>query len=468
MHRWLEAFRQTISRLSLFSRTFLLLVTLMLACLAVWAEVFLILEIEPRAIQNSKRITTSVNLTRSALMHASSTDIPTLLKELSKNESLDVIPRTSSDIIKPIPDERYWQTVSNLLKQHLGSNTVVAWSVNDRPDFWVSFSIEDEHYWLAMNRDELGLSGNYSWISWAFAATVFSLIGALISVRYINRPLARLVRHTQQISIGETPPPLPETGPPEIRNLNISFNRMTNDLRQTENDRELMIAGISHDLRTPLTRMRLEIELGPMPEASINAIDQDLQQIDHTIDQLLEYSRAAKIQDHPSTDISVSLKSILDRERLHTELTRHTLHSQIEPGLHVKIDPVSFQRIVLNLIDNAYRYASNAQGQSDVLVRLFVHHAYQGNNQNKMLALEVSDRGPGIAPEEASKMLRPFYRGNHARSGSTGTGLGLAIIERLLRQTDGELSLDRRPGGGLTVTVLWPIDTTIIHGSTTY
>ena len=460
LHRCLHAIQRVTSRLSLFTRTFLLLVALMLACLAAWAEVFVILEMDPRATQNSKRVTTAVNLTRSALTHATSTDIPNLLEELSQNEALDVIARAPSDLIQDIPDDRYWQKVASLLKQYLGQDTVVAWEVNARPGFWVSFAIDAEQYWLVLKREELRLSGNFEWLSWAIAAVVFSLIGALISVRYINRPLSRLVQHTHKIACGENPPPLPEQGPPEIRNLNASFNRMTHDLRQTESDRELMIAGISHDLRTPLTRMRLEIELSPMPESSIHAIDQDLEQIDHTIDQLLEYSRAAKVQEHPRTDVSATLEALLARERLHTDLTRHHLKSCIEPGLHAKIDPVSLRRIVMNLIDNAYRYGCNAQGQSDVLITLH-------SGGDKLIVLEVSDRGAGIAPEDASKMIRPFYRGDHARSGSTGTGLGLAIIDRLLRQTSGELSLIPRAGGGLTVRVLWPIDLAVINGGST-
>lgn len=460
LHRWIDAIQRSTSRLSLFTRTFLLLVALMLACLAAWAEVFVILEMDPRATQNSKRVTTTVNLTRSALTHAPSIDIPTLLAELSQNEAVDVIARSPADLIQGMPDERYWQKVAGLLKQNMGSKTVVAWEVNARPGFWVSFAIDNEQYWLVLKREELKLSGNFEWLGWAIAATVFSLIGALISVRYINRPLSRLVQHTRKIASGENPAPLPEQGPPEIRNLNASFNRMTHDLRQTESDRELMIAGISHDLRTPLTRMRLEIELSPMPESSIHAIDLDLEQIDHTIDQLLEYSRAAKVQEHPRTDVSTTLKALLARERLHTDLTRHHLNSCIKSEIYAKIDPVSLRRIVMNLIDNAYRYGCNAQGQSDVLVTLH-------SDADNWVVLEVSDRGAGIAPEDASKMIRPFYRGDHARSGSTGTGLGLAIIDRLLRQTNGKLALIPRRGGGLTVRVLWPVDLAIINSGTT-
>ena len=99
MHRCLLAIQRATSQLSLFTRTFLLLVALMLACLAAWAEVFVILEMDPRATENSKRVTTAVNLTRSALMHATTTDIPTLLEELSANESLDVIARQYTDVI---------------------------------------------------------------------------------------------------------------------------------------------------------------------------------------------------------------------------------------------------------------------------------------------------------------------------------------------------------------------------------
>ena len=133
-----------------------------------------------------------------------------------------------------------------------------------------------------------------------------------ISPHIVNRPLSRLARAAQVLSRGETPAPLPEQGPLEIRDLNASFNRMAKDLRQAEADRELMLAGISHDLRTPLARMRLEIELSGVSEDARQAIDEDLGQIDHSIGQLMEYARPAGTLPQLATDISAVLAELYD------------------------------------------------------------------------------------------------------------------------------------------------------------
>lgn len=449
MKIWLEQLRNAVSKLGLFGRTFILLVTLMLACLGSWVQVFIVLEREPRATQISKRVATSVNLTRSALTYAGGNDIPSLLTDLSRNEGIDVLPRTDKDVIGELPDDSYWELVASLLQHYLGAQTVMAWTVNNRPGFWIGVNISDEKYWLVFDREELSLTDGMDWLSWAVAAIILSLIGALISVRYINRPHARLARYAQMISRGETPPPLPDQGAREIRALNASFNRMAHELHQTDSDRELMIAGISHDLRTPLTRMRLEIELSSIPETALRAIDQDLQEIDQSIDQLLEYARASRPHAQPCINVSTALDTTIAREHLHTDLTLHHLSTVIEPDLYADIDPLSLRRIVLNLIGNAYRYGGNETGSSDITVKLYA-------KERETVVLEVSDRGGGVAPEDIAKLTRPFYRGNTARSGGAGTGLGLAIVERLLRQAGGSLELVQRTGGGLTARVHLP------------
>src|SRR5690554_2983031 len=167
------------------------------------------------------------------------------------------------------------------------------WSVNEIPGVWVSFEINEDKYWLVFEREQLALTAGVEWLGWGASALVLALIGAAISVRFVNRPLAQLAKVARQLARGETPSPLPEKGPAEIRDMNIAFNRMARDIRQTETDREIMLAGISHDLRTPLARMRLEIEMSQMSEEARQAIDEDLGQIDHSIGQLMEYARPA-------------------------------------------------------------------------------------------------------------------------------------------------------------------------------
>ncbi len=449
---WLDqcvkTWRLTSSHLGLFTRSFLLIALLMLCSLGAWLAVFLAMEIGPRATQMSKRVAASVYLTRTAMAYSTHENRPQMLRELSAHEGLDVYARLASDRVEALPAQEYWQKVALLLRQYLGAETMIAWEVNATPGFWVSFQIEDEKYWLAFEREEIGLTSTIEWMSWGAAALLLSLLGAALSVAYLNRPLARLARFARSLSRGDCPLPLPETGAREIRALNASFNRMAQDLRETESDRELMLAGLSHDLRTPLTRMRLEIELSAASEATRECIDQDLSQVDQSISKLMEYARAARPQSHTDLNVSTLLESILVRERSRLQALGGRLHASLAPQVHAHIESLSLQRIVANLLENAQRYGCGVDQPPDLTVTLTEDHAE--------LCLEVSDRGPGIAQADIVRVMRPFSRGDMARTGGAGTGLGLAIVERLTHQAGGSLSLMQRSGGGLTATVRLP------------
>ncbi|HLV29253.1 MAG TPA: HAMP domain-containing protein, partial [Burkholderiaceae bacterium] len=277
-------------RLGLFSRSFLLLASLMLVSLGAWLQVFFSMEEGPRARQMAQRVTTAVSITRSALVYAPTSVRPALLLDLATKESLRVQPREPSDVLEALPQSNYWDHVAAQIRDKLGAQTQVMWSVNQTPGVWVSFEINDDHYWLVFEREQLALTAGVEWLGWGATALLLALIGAAVSVRFVNRPLAQLAKVAQQLARGETPSPLPEKGPAEIRDMNIAFNRMARDIRQAEADREIMLAGISHDLRTPLARMRLEIEMSNVSDDTRSAIDEDLAQIDHSIDQLMEYA----------------------------------------------------------------------------------------------------------------------------------------------------------------------------------
>ena len=277
---------------------------------------------------------------------------------------------------------------------------------------------------------------------------LLSLVGAAVSVGFVNRPLSRLARAAQVLSRGETPAALPEQGPLEIRDLNASFNRMAKDLRQAEADRELMLAGISHDLRTPLARMRLEIELSGVSEDARQAIDENLGQIDHSIGQLMEYARPAGTLPQLATDISAVLAELYERERSHTASLGGELDASLEPGLRARITALDLKRVVSNLIENARRYGRSSDGMAHLVMTL--------QAEGGMIVIEVADRGPGIAPEDVDRLLRPFSRGEAARTGVSGAGLGLAIVERLLKHVGGSLRMLPREGGGLTARIELP------------
>lgn len=436
-------------KMGLFSRTFFLLLGLMGMSFGIWLQVFFSIESGPRATQMAQRVSTSVSITRSALTYAPFDQRPALLLDLATKESLRIQPREPDDILEPIQHSAYWNKVSEEVRKDLGSNTLIMWSVNNVPGVWVSFELDTEQYWLVFNREQLSLIAGAEWIGWLLSALLLSFLGAAISVRFVNRPLARLAQVTHQLARGETPSPLPERGPAEIRDMNVAFNRMTRDIRQAEADREIMLAGISHDLRTPLARMRLEIELSNVSDATRQAIDEDLAQIDHSIDQLMEYARPAAKAPEQGIDISKALSSLYERERSHTESLGGELTADISPNLFGRIDENDLKRIVSNLIENSRRYGRSA-ADNKAYIHLSAHP--KGN----IIEIKVQDQGVGIEEHEVQRLLRPFSRGELARTGVNGAGLGLAIVERLLLQVGGRFELTSPPGQGLTARIEIP------------
>lgn len=408
-----------------------------------------------RADEMSQRIASAVNLTATALRHARDMNQSQLLAELSRHESLDVHVRQNSDVLTPLPDERYWRLIEQYLHTLLGAETIIAWEVNHLGAFWVSFANDRQPYWLAFERQKIREATPVQWASSILAAALLSLIGALMSTRYLNRPLTRLARFAQSLAAGQHPTRLPETGAREIQLVNNSFNFMAQALRQTENDREMMLAGLSHDLRTPLTRMRLEIEMSTMPEVTRTLIDHDLEQVDHSINALIEYARASSASNQttdgmhtPAINVSQALMRLVSCEAELCKTQRATIQARIAGTLHARIDPFNLQRIVTNLIENTKRYGRNCAGIAEICI-----HA---DRQGHELLLEISDTGPGITPHESQELMRPFSRGNQARTDCTGTGLGLAIAERLVRQASGTMRLIARPNHGLLVRILIP------------
>ncbi len=170
--------------------------------------------------------------------------------------------------------------------------------------FWVSFKIDDDEYWLMLDRERIGRTSSLQWLGWATVVLLLSLLGAVFISSLINQPLARLTAAARAIAKGQEPEPLPETGPTEIKEANRSFNQMVGDLKRIESDRALILAGISHDLRTPLARMLLEVEMAPnWPTMRAQGMQSDLAQMDAIIGQFLDYAKPADTARFTRVDI---------------------------------------------------------------------------------------------------------------------------------------------------------------------
>ncbi|HYS13909.1 MAG TPA: ATP-binding protein, partial [Burkholderiaceae bacterium] len=416
---------------SLFWRTFLLIVALIIASLLAWAQSFRVFERGPRAQQIAQQVISIVNITKSALLFSDAALRRELLADLADNEGVRVVPREAADVVKPFPDIPLLRLAAAEVIERLGPGTQVAAEVNQVQGIWVSFDIEGDGYWVFIERDPLARDVGTRWIRWAVMATLLSILVAVAITRVVNKPLGQLAEAARSLGAGHAPASLPDKGPAEIRTVNQSFNRMVADLAQLERDRAVLLAGISHDLRTPLTRLRLEIDINPLPESARHAMAGDIEQMDAIVGQFLDYARPAPQQPKDRVVLAPLIEQALAQARVAADPDA-TVALDLDPAIAVDGYPTEVSRAIENLLTNAARYGRNPDtGQLDLTV---------GVRRDGMHAvLSIADRGPGIAPEMVERLLRPFERGDAARSEARGAGLGLAIVERVARLHGGEL-----------------------------
>ena len=222
-----KTFRNLTSRLrlGLFGRTFLLLAALMLVSLGAWLQVFFSMELGPRANQMAQRVITAVNITRTALIYSHDGERSKLLLDLATNEGIQVYPREVTDYAEALPDDDYWQRVAQHIRTRFGPETQIAWGVNQVPGFWVSFQIERAV--LAGVRARADRADRRHRMAGLGRDRIAAVAGGRGRQRGLREPAAVAAGARRQVlSRGETPAPLPEQGPLEIRDLNASFNRM--------------------------------------------------------------------------------------------------------------------------------------------------------------------------------------------------------------------------------------------------
>ena len=423
---------------SLLWRTFLFVALLMMLSVAAWFAIFRSYEREPRARQLAQTLVSVANLTRAALISARPEARRGLLRDLSDREGIHIYPADAADRVEALPDRAFLHRVEELVKEQMGPNTRLSLEREGEQALFVNFRIDDSEegdYWLALPRERIERVFPLGWLGWGVAALLLSLFGAWLIVFRITRPLKALQEAAHKIGAGETPTRLDESGPTELATVAHAFNQMSADLAQIDQDRALILAGISHDLRTPLTRLRMGIEMSA-DEDLREGMTADVEEMDKTIGQFLDFARSEGGEAQQEVDVAALLAE------LSTQYQRRGFKVEIAksaaPAHALPVRPQALRRAVSNLIDNALRYAGS---ESVVEVEL--------DSSANEFAIEVRDRGPGIPQEEVERIKRPFARLETARSNTAGAGLGLAIVERIARSHNGRLDLLPRPGGGL-------------------
>ena len=434
-----------------FPKTLLARLMMLIACLLVMAQLFTAqlfayFEREPRAIAVALQAVTVVNYTRASLIASQDSLRLALLSELSGKEGVRVYYANLLEKIEPLPDDAFIQLVAQKIRDQLSPVTIVTMNHYGVEGLWVSFSIGVDDFWVVIPHPRIKRSFPWEWLGWSILILILSLGGAYFVTLRLNRPLNDLVKVAKQIQSGEPPSVIEECAITELREVIVAFNRMAESLADLDAERTLIIAGVSHDIRTPLARLRLAVELlkdkknQPLKQSMI----QDIADMDSIISQFLDFVRGSEHETVVVLSLNRLLNSLQERyARVGKTVTLLAMPDDTQ-DIFLAVRPLSLQRLLDNLIENAFTH-----GVSPVEIRF--------DTSDDKVNIHILDSGQGIPPEDIESVMRPFQRLNRARSNATGSGLGLAIAERIARLHHGKLVLLNRPQGGLDAKITLPI-----------
>ncbi|BED90566.1 two-component sensor histidine kinase [Pseudoalteromonas sp. MM1] len=337
---------------------------------------------------------------------------------------------------------REYSMLSRSMSEQLNGSARVRISQTDPLIYWVE-APQAPGYWV-----KVPLTGyqenNLEFLTFYLSSIGFlSVLGGWLFARHLNRPLKALQQAAVKVGKGDFSSKLEEEGSSEVIEVTRAFNQMSRGIAALENDRRLLMAGVSHDLRTPLTRIRLATEMmSDEDEYLREGIIYDIEDMNGIIDQFIEYLRHHKTDELACEDINALVAEVVNCELKHQRVI--TFKGNPSVGL-VPLSSVAIKRVITNMIENALRYS---EGDIEVLSYF--------NSNKKYVVIAVNDNGPGIPESELESVFEPFKQGDAAR-GSEGSGLGLAIIKRIIDMHDGKVKLENRPEGGLSAQIYLPI-----------
>lgn len=322
----------------------------------------------------------------------------------------------------------------------LGGPAEVRISQGDEYLFWIR-PPQSPNWWVKIPLTGLEEENLYPLLVVLVILGVLSVAGGWLFVRQLNRPLKALQHAAEDVGRGNFPEPLQENGTTEIVAVTQTFNHMSKGILQLESDRKLLMAGISHDLRTPLTRIRLATEMMSSEDDFLkDGIESDIDDMNKIIDQFIDYIRHDNKDTLEVSDINVLLKEVIQAE---TTTKRKIIYKEKEL-IAIPIRYIAIKRVVANLIQNALRYSDD-----DITIEV------NQSPQSKNIVFSVIDQGPGIPENEVARLFQPFTQGDTARGGE-GSGLGLAIIKRIVDSHGGSIRLVNGVNSGLIASVSLP------------
>ncbi len=339
-----------------------------------------------------------------------------------------------------LQDAVYYAFRSDEMSNLLGGPAEVRISQGDEYLFWIR-PPQAPDYWVKIPINGLEEENFSPLIIVLMILGILSVMGGWLFVRQLNRPLSALQNAAHDVGRGDFPEPLTERGTTEIVAVTRAFNHMSKGIKQLEDDRNLLMAGISHDLRTPLTRIRLATEMISQHDEFLkDGIEGDIDDMNTIIDQFIDYIRHDSKDKAELDDINALIEEVVQAESI---LEREIIFTA-EPLPKIPLRYVAMKRALANLIQNSLRYSDG---------KITVTTSYDKRQQEVCFC--VCDEGPGIPDVDIERLFQPFTQGDKARGGE-GSGLGLAIIKRIVDTHGGRVELSNRDEGGLRAKVCLP------------
>ena len=335
----------------------------------------------------------------------------------------------------------YVARLSQALSRRLGRTVRMRSNITDDMRwFWVELPTPRGPIWAGIPRDRISTRPLEGVFVVSTLALLLVVLTAAVLARRVTAPLTRLSLAAEEVAKGRSPEPLAETGPRELASLARQFNETSQQVRELLADRTVLLAGISHDLRTPLTRLRLALEMLPedTDPALTGRMERDIDEMSSQISQAVELGRTLGAGERHPVDLGQLVAEVVG--------SRPRILSPVAPPCIHHVNAMALRRILGNLIENAVRYSTGP-----VEVRI--------DCKQPAPAIFVLDRGPGIPESERDAVFRPFYRIERSRSRETGgSGLGLAVARQLAIANGMEIQLHTRHGGGTVASVRLPAD----------
>jgi two-component system osmolarity sensor histidine kinase EnvZ len=385
-----------------------------------------------------------------ALDNLSPPEQKTFVARIAEQDGIVVASGRAPELMEPAQDTPALQLFRERLRETFGPDAEIYVHAREAREegpgprlLWVRLPSHGGEHWVAFPRGRAERDTATAYVLWGAVGLAIAILATFSIAWHLNRPLGALARAAARIGRVDSPEePVPESGPREVRGVARAFNEMAERLRRNERERATFLAGISHDLRTPLSRLRLEVEMldGKADPESQRDMVRDLDDMNVIIDQFIDFTRSEAAE--PLTRVDLAQLAHDCAERAARSGANVVSHMGEVPPLQLR--PLAMRRLIDNLLVNAQRHAG---GPIEVRTEAKAGEA----------VLKVLDRGPGIPPSMVDHLKQPFTRLDQARSGQSGAGLGLAIANRVAAIHGGRLDLLPRAGGGLEARLSLPV-----------